>query len=38
MLELRALVSGELSPLYFPDRADDLPTELGRALSALEPA
>jgi len=38
MLELRALVSGDLSPLYYPKRADDLTAELSRALAALEPA
>jgi hypothetical protein len=38
MLELRALVSDEFSPLYFPERAGDLPTALARALTSLEHA
>jgi hypothetical protein len=38
MLELRALVSDEFSPLYFPERAGDLPTALAQALTTLEHA
>ncbi len=38
MLDMRTLALDELSPLYFPERADDLPVALLLALVVLEPA
>lgn len=38
MLDLRALVMGDVSPLYFPERADAFAAALSRALAGLEPA
>lgn len=37
MLEVAALARDSWSPLYFPERAHDLPAALRRALEALEP-
>lgn len=38
MLDVRALATDDVSPLYFPERAGALPAALARALAALEPA
>lgn len=38
ILDLAALATANISPLYFPERAHDLPRELARALAGLEPA
>lgn len=37
MLDISALATDDVSPLYFPERAGTLPAALARALAALEP-
>jgi hypothetical protein len=38
MLDLQALATDDISPLYFPKRAGALPAASAQALAALEPA